>query len=61
MKFKVAIVALAFMLLPYSLSYIVAVALVAVALNPTAYRSCSRSAFCHCSTIPQVGQVAAST
>jgi hypothetical protein len=55
MKFKVAIAALAFMLPPYNLSYIVAAALVAVALNPTAYRSCSRSGFCHPSTIPEMG------
>jgi hypothetical protein len=46
MKFKVAIAALAFMLLPYSLSYIVTLALVAAALNATAYQSYSRSSFC---------------
>jgi hypothetical protein len=46
MKFKVAVAALAFMLLPYSLSYIVTLALVAAALNATAYQSYSRSSLC---------------
>jgi hypothetical protein len=38
MKFKVAIAALAFMLLPYNLSYIITLALAAAALNATAHQ-----------------------